>query len=77
VPHGPKLRVVQWASGDTGGRALRNIIEHPPMELVGLFAYSENKLGKDAGELVGLAPVGVRASHDINEIIATGADCAI
>jgi 4-hydroxy-tetrahydrodipicolinate reductase len=77
APQNRKLRVVQWAPGDTGGRAMKMIIQHPKMKLVGLFAYSENKLGRDAGELCGLAPLGVKATNDINEIIATGADCVV
>jgi hypothetical protein len=31
-----KYRVIQWATGNIGSRALRSIIEHPRMELAGL-----------------------------------------
>jgi len=53
-------RVVQWATGNVGSRALRMVIEHPRMELVGLWVSSANKVGKDAGELCGLAETGIR-----------------
>ena len=70
-----KYRVIQWATGNIGSRALRCIIEHPQMELVGLHVSSKDKLGKDAGELCGLAPVGIRASRSLAEIVALDADC--
>jgi 4-hydroxy-tetrahydrodipicolinate reductase len=70
-------RVVQWATGNIGSRSLRVVIEHPDLELVGLYVYSEAKVGKDAGELVGLGPVGVRATNDVEEVLALGADCVL
>ena len=51
-------RVVQWATGNIGLRSLRAVIEHPDLELVGLYVYSESKAGKDAGELCGVAADG-------------------
>ena len=56
-------KVIQWATGNVGQLALRGIIEHPDLELVGLLVHSPDKAGKDAGELAGLAPVGVKATN--------------
>jgi 4-hydroxy-tetrahydrodipicolinate reductase len=70
-------RVVQWATGNIGSRSLRVVLEHPDLELVGLFAYSDAKAGKDAGALVGLDPVGVLATNDVDEILALKADCVL
>lgn len=70
-------RVVQWATGNVGTRSLRTVIEHPQLELVGLFVHSESKHGKDAGELCGLAPVGVKATRHIEDILALKADCVL
>lgn len=72
---GVGYRVVQWGTGNVGMHALRAIIEHPALELAGLWVHSEGKAGVDAGELCGLAPVGVAATHDADEILALGADC--
>jgi hypothetical protein len=72
-----RYRVVQWATGNIGTRALRAVIEHPDMELVGLYVHSADKTGRDAGELCGLDPVGIRATRDISEILALGADCVL
>jgi 4-hydroxy-tetrahydrodipicolinate reductase len=69
--------VVQWATGNIGLRSLRAVIEHPNLELVGLYVYSEAKAGQDAGELCGLAPVGVRATRSAEDIVALGADCVL
>lgn len=70
-----KLRVVQWATGNVGTKSLRAVIEHPRLELVGLHVHSEDKAGKDAGELCGTDPVGVRATTSVDEILRLGADC--
>ena len=71
------LRVVQWATGNIGTRALQQVIGHPHLELVGLYAHSAEKAGRDAGELCGLGPTGVLATNDVDDIIALGADCVL
>ncbi|WP_194903790.1 NAD(P)H-dependent amine dehydrogenase family protein [Catenulispora rubra] len=70
-------RVVQWATGNIGGRALRAVIQHPDMVLAGVYVHSPEKAGRDAGELCGLDDIGVTATRDIDEIVALGADCVI
>jgi 2,4-diaminopentanoate dehydrogenase len=72
-----RYRVVQWATGNIGLRSLQAVIEHPDLDLVGLYVYSEAKAGQDAGELCGLAPVGVRATRDLDEIVALQPDCVL
>jgi hypothetical protein len=67
-------RVVQWATGNAGRPALAGIINHPDLELVGLWVHSPDKVGRDAGELCGLPPVGVTATSDGDEIIALKPD---
>ena len=71
------LKIVQWATGNIGTRSLQAIIEHPRMELVGLYVHSASKAGKDAGELCGMAPTGVIATNDIEKIIGLQADCVL
>ena len=70
MPH----RVIQWATGNVGQLALRGIIEHPELELVGLLVHSPAKAGQDAGELAGVGAVGVKATNDVDEILALNAD---
>jgi hypothetical protein len=70
-----RYRVVQWATGNVGGEALRAILAHPDLELVGVLVNSADKDGRDAGELVGLPPTGVRATRDRDAIVRLAADC--
>lgn len=72
-----RLRVVQWATGNIGARAMRRVIEHPQLELVGLYVHSAEKAGRDAGEMCGLGPVGVIATNAIDEVIVLRPDCVL
>jgi hypothetical protein len=69
------FRVAQWTSGGVARQAVRAILLHPELSLVGMYAFSQSKAGKDAGELVGLDPIGIKATSDISEIIALKPDC--
>jgi 4-hydroxy-tetrahydrodipicolinate reductase len=80
IPHPPRerrYRVVQWATGNIGARSLRVVLEHPRMDLVGLYVHSADKVGRDAGEMCGLGAVGITATNSISEIIALRPDCVI
>ena len=72
-----KYRVVQWATGNVGSRSLKTVIEHPQMELVGLYVSSPDKLGKDAGELCGLPATGIKAVNQLADVLAAKPDCVI
>jgi hypothetical protein len=74
---GRTYRVVQWSTGNIGLGSLRAVIQHPRLELVGVWVHSPEKVGRDAGELCGLGPVGVKATHSIDEIIALKPDCVL
>ncbi len=68
-------RVVHWGTGNAGALALRGVIAHPDLELVGVLAHSLEKVGRDGGELSGGAPVGVLATDDVDAVLALQADC--
>lgn len=70
-------RIVQWATGNVGSRALRHVIEHPDMDLVGVWVSNPAKVGKDAGELAGVADTGIRATNSIDDILALKPDCVL
>src|SRR3954471_12077152 len=72
-----RYRVVQWATGNIGTKALREVIRHPALELVGVLVYDPAKSGLDAGELCGEPATGVLATNDRNEIVALNADCVL
>jgi hypothetical protein len=72
-----RYRVVQWATGNVGARALRRAIEHPNLDLVGVYVYGADKVGRDAGELAGIGPVGVAATNRIESVLALKPDCVL
>ena len=76
-PAGKRYRVVQWATGNVGSRAMRHVIEHPDLDLVGVWVHGKDKVGKDAGELAGLAPIGVKATNSIDDVLALKPDCVL
>ena len=72
------LRVVQFSTGNVGRHALRALVEHPDLELVGLHASSSAKVGRDAADLCDLdTPTGVVATDDVDALVALGADCVV
>ena len=68
------IRVVQWSTGVVGRPALKAIVAHPLLELVGCWCHSPDKDGQDAGTLCGLPPLGIRATRDIDALLATKPD---
>jgi hypothetical protein len=68
-------KVIQWATGTVGVHAVPAIDDHPALELVGLWVHSDAKAGRDAGEICGVAPIGVTATQDVDALLATEADC--
>ena len=70
-------RVIQWATGVVGSAALKHFIENPMIDLVGVYVTNPEKVGKDAGELVGLPNTGVLATGDAEAIVAMDADCVL
>jgi len=72
-----RLRVIQWTTGKVGKLSTRGILDDPRLELVGVYAYSDEKSGADAGTLCGRPESGVRATTDIDALIALRADAVI
>lgn len=60
-----------------GRTALRRIIDHPDLELVGVYVYSPKKAGRDAGEIARRPATGVICTSDIEQILALDADVVI
>ncbi|MFL0179898.1 dihydrodipicolinate reductase [Mycobacterium sp. SMC-15] len=70
-------RVVQWTTGNVGRSSVRAIAGNPNYDLVGLFAWSDDKVGRDAGELAGIDPLGVTATNDAAALLALKPDCVV
>jgi hypothetical protein len=67
-----KVRVAHVGTGATGREALKGIVGHPDLELVSLWVSSADKAGRNAGELVGIDPVGVAAVGSLDEALDCG-----
>ncbi len=68
-------RVIQWSTGNVGACSLQAIINHPQLDLVGVWVYHDTKAGLDAGELCGIEPIGIKATQDAEALMAMEADC--
>lgn len=71
------FKVIQWATGGVGRAAIEGILEHPELELVGCWVHSDDKHGKDVGDILGTGPIGVTATTDVDALVATEADCVM
>jgi hypothetical protein len=70
-------RVVQWTTGNVGKSSVAAIAAHPLLELVGCYAWSAEKAGRDVGELAGIDPLGVVATSDVDELLALKPDVVV
>ncbi len=71
------IRVALWGPGSMGVIALRGVIDHPELELVDLVVHSDQKGGRDAGELCGADPVGVVATTDATALLSGDGDVVV
>jgi hypothetical protein len=71
------IRVVQWTTGNVGKRSVRAVLEQPDLELVGCYAWSPDKVGRDVGELCGIEPLGIGATNDVDSLLALRPDCVV
>jgi 2,4-diaminopentanoate dehydrogenase len=71
------IRVVAWSTGTVGKHAIAGILARPELELVGVWVSSEDKHGRDVGELCGGEPLGLSATTDKDELVALRPDCVL
>ena len=70
-------RVVQWTTGKTGAAAVRGVVANPLLELIGCYAWSGEKVGRDIGELCGLESLGILATDDVDALLSLEPDCVV
>ncbi len=70
-------KVFQWPTGGVGVQLLRETINNPDLELVGVKVFTPSRHGRDAGEIVGLPHTGVTATMDLDDILALDADVVL
>ncbi|BAE85594.1 NAD(P)H-dependent amine dehydrogenase family protein [Desulfitobacterium hafniense] len=72
-----KYKLMVWGPGRMGGHCIWEIANSKEFELVGVRGYLEKELGVDAGELVGIAPLGVKVTDDVEALLRTDCDCIV
>ncbi len=74
----PRLRVVEWSTGNVGRHAIAGIAARPDLDLVGVFESNPEKVGRDAGELAALGrSLGVPATADAGSLLELHPDCIV
>jgi 2,4-diaminopentanoate dehydrogenase len=77
VANAAPIRVAQWTTGNVGRRSVRAVVGLPHLELVACWAWSDDKVGVDVGELCGIDPVGVAATNDLEAFLAAKPDVVL
>ena len=77
MPNPSRYRVVQWTTGNVGKSSVQAIVANSTLELVGCYAWSPEKVGRDVGELCGIAPLGLTATDDVDALLALKPDCVV
>jgi 2,4-diaminopentanoate dehydrogenase len=70
-------RVVVWGTGFVGKMVIPEILRHPDFELVGVGVNNPEKVGRDAGDICGIGPIGLTATDDVAALIALGPDALV
>ncbi|WP_197377336.1 NAD(P)H-dependent amine dehydrogenase family protein [Mycolicibacterium baixiangningiae] len=72
------IRVAHVGTGNVGRLALAALLGNPAYELTAVGVSSEEKIGKDAGELAGLdVTTGITATKGLDAVLATQPDCVV
>jgi hypothetical protein len=69
------IRVAHWGVGQTGKLALRGILGHADLELVGLGVARPENVGRDAGDLCDRPTTGVVSTSRVDDLLALKPDC--
>jgi 2,4-diaminopentanoate dehydrogenase len=72
-----RKRVVVWGTGFVGRMVIPEIVRHPAFELVGVGVSAPDKVGRDAGEICGIGPIGVFATDDADALVALRPDALV
>src|SRR5271157_486376 len=76
-PKSEPKRVVVWGTGFVGKMVIPEVLRHPHFELVGVGVHDTDKVGRDVGEICGIAPVGLAATDDLDALIAERPDALV
>ncbi|WP_099022839.1 NAD(P)H-dependent amine dehydrogenase family protein [Mycolicibacterium palauense] len=72
------IRVALYGTGNCGRLALLQLIEDPRFDLTAVGVCTDEKVGRDAGDLAGLdVTTGIGAVRGLDAVLATGPDCLV
>jgi 2,4-diaminopentanoate dehydrogenase len=71
------LKVVVWGTGNVGRPAIRAVLSHRDLELVGVIVASKEKVGLDAGAIAGVGATGVIATDNWRSVLDAKPDAVI
>jgi 2,4-diaminopentanoate dehydrogenase len=70
-------KLIVWGLGRMGNICIWETTQSPAFELVGVRTYNEAKEGQDAGELIGIEPLGIKATANVDALLALECDCIV
>ncbi len=70
-------RVVVWGTGFVGRMVIPEVVRHPVFELVGVGVSNPEKVGRDAGDICGIGPIGVAATDDVEQLCELSPDALV
>ena len=71
-------RIAVWGTGFVGKMVIAEVVKHPLFELVGVGVSSPDKVGRDVGEICGVAtPLGLTATDDVDALIDLKPDALV
>ncbi len=71
------IRLAQLYTGGVGSEIVRRCAGHRELELVAVLVHSDDKVGKDAGTLVGGDANGIVTTQSVDDVLATRPDVAV
>ncbi|MEE4191584.1 MAG: hypothetical protein V2I66_08390 [Halieaceae bacterium] len=71
------LKVAVWGTGNVGRPAIRAVNAHRELELCAVIVANPDKVGRDAGSLAGIAPLGLEATADWESVLAERPDALV
>jgi 2,4-diaminopentanoate dehydrogenase len=72
--HEAPIRVAVWGAGGVARCLIRECLRRPEIEIVGVYARDQGKVGQDAGQLFGDPPAGIPVTDDKSAILASHPD---
>ncbi|MEO5874939.1 MAG: dihydrodipicolinate reductase, partial [Streptosporangiaceae bacterium] len=72
------ISTIVWGTGNVGRLAIRAVDAHPALQLTAVIVNNPDKVGRDAGDLCGLArELGVTATDDVESVLAAGPQAVV